>query len=351
MTSGLGLSGGVLAIVGFANGLTRRGHTVSVVTPAKGSIQAIDRIDPPVRVVRGKLSVSPSVGRPLANALLAFDLARRVPPSDILVATYTPSAVPVLLASALGRGAPYWLFADYREMFVHRPIERAILRLLPSRFRRILTYSSSSRLELPKGTPVGVVGLGLDDSYTTGGLHVGSRRKNHALYVGDGRPRKGLTDFLSSAEIAQSHLPDLSITIVTRDQPEIASSVPIERVHHPTNPDLATRYRQCGVFVSTSWAEGLGLPPLEAMACGAPVVLADQRGSRDYAVSGENCLLVPPRSPRETAEAMVRVLTDPDLSRRLGAAGPLTANRYRWDLALDRFEEALGLRAAPGIVS
>src|SRR5262249_7341019 len=131
------------------------------------------------------------------------------------------------------------------------------------------------------------------------------------------------------------------LCIVTKDEPAISCPVPFRHWVRPTNRALADLYRGCGVFVSTSWVEGLGIPPLEAMACGAPVVVTDQRGARDYAVRGGNCLVVPACAPKTVAQAVVRVLPDPRLARRLGEAGVRTAERYRWGPALDRFEAAL----------
>ena len=87
--------------------------------------------------------------------------------------------------------------------------------------------------------------------------------------------------------------------------------------------------------------EGFGLPPLEAMACGAPVVLTDSGGVRDYARHEDNCLLVPPRDPQALAAAMLRILTDPVLADCLRRAGPPTTARFTWEAAVDRFEAAL----------
>jgi glycosyltransferase involved in cell wall biosynthesis len=77
------------------------------------------------------------------------------------------------------------------------------------------------------------------------------------------------------------------------------------------------------------------------MACGVPVVLTDSRGIREFAVNGENCLMVPIRDPKALADAILRVLTDEELATRIAANGLQTASRYSWDDAVDRFEQAL----------
>jgi glycosyltransferase involved in cell wall biosynthesis len=272
-----------------------------------------------------------------------MELAQAVPLSDVLVATYTPTAVPTLLAHWHGRGSPAWLYADYPEMFARRPVERWIGRTLPRLFQRILTYSRASIDELPSVARgrARVVGLGLPSWDHLGPPASDVMRPRTALFLGDARPRKGLADFLEAMALAQQSLPDLRVYVATKDSSEVRSQVPFTRVVRPSPAELVELYRRCGVFVSTSWAEGLGIPPLEAMACGAPVVLTDQRGARDYAVDGQNCLLVPVHCPERVARAVVRVLSDPTLARRLSEGGLGTAEAYRWGPALDRFEAAL----------
>jgi len=72
--------------------------------------------------------------------------------------------------------------------------------------------------------------------------------------------------------------------------------------------------------------------PLEAMACGVPVVAAAVGGLADTVVDGVTGLLVPPRSPRELARTVGQLLADPAARRRLGEAGRERAwTRYTWE--------------------
>ncbi len=70
------------------------------------------------------------------------------------------------------------------------------------------------------------------------------------------------------------------------------------------------------------------MPPLEAMACGTPVVVSDSGGVRDFAEDGENCVVVPARNPEALAEGIVRLLGDRELRARLGEAGVAAASAY-----------------------
>src|SRR5690606_25581695 len=87
--------------------------------------------------------------------------------------------------------------------------------------------------------------------------------------------------------------------------------------------------RAADVLVSVPWYEPFGLVPVEAMACGVPVVASAVGGHLDT-VAGCG-LLVPPRRPRALARALREVLGNPDLGREIGAAGARRAReRYGW---------------------
>ena len=91
------------------------------------------------------------------------------------------------------------------------------------------------------------------------------------------------------------------------------------------------------LFVLSSRSEGLPISVLEAMAAGLPVVATNVGGVSELVVDGETGFLVPPADPRALAEAVGRLLRDPHLRHRFGAAGRRRAER-RFDVA--RFHEA-----------
>jgi glycosyltransferase involved in cell wall biosynthesis len=90
-------------------------------------------------------------------------------------------------------------------------------------------------------------------------------------------------------------------------------------------------YRGASAFVYPSIAEGFGLPVLEAMACGAPVVTTT--GSAPEEIAGDAALLVPPQDPVALRDAMRRVLTDETLASDLSRRGIERAQRYTWTAA------------------
>ena len=86
---------------------------------------------------------------------------------------------------------------------------------------------------------------------------------------------------------------------------------------------------RCRALVLVSLWEGFGLPALEAMACGAPVIAA--RAGALPEVVGDAALLVDPRAPAQLADAISRIGREADLAQWLSAAGPPRAARFQWE--------------------
>ncbi|QDV35765.1 glycosyltransferase [Tautonia plasticadhaerens] len=112
--------------------------------------------------------------------------------------------------------------------------------------------------------------------------------------------------------------------------------------------ELDTLYRRCAAFVFPSLYEGFGLPILEAMQLGAPVVAADNSSQPE--VVGDAGLLANAAEPGDLAAHLERLLDDPALRRRLGAQGRARSEQFRWDDVADRALRALDDGRRPRIV-
>lgn len=96
--------------------------------------------------------------------------------------------------------------------------------------------------------------------------------------------------------------------------------------------DLPTLLRSADIAVSVPWYEPFGLAPLEAMACGVPVVASAVGGHLDSVQDGVTGALVPPRDPGKLAQVVVDLLNDPDRSCYGKAAAERTRARFAWPL-------------------
>ena len=102
--------------------------------------------------------------------------------------------------------------------------------------------------------------------------------------------------------------------------------------------ELAGSYRAADAVVFPSgWAEPFGLVPVEAMACGTPVVAARSGGAAEFLVDEVNCLAAPPGDPAALARALQRLAGTPALRERLAAGGRATARELSVDTLADIF--------------
>jgi glycosyltransferase involved in cell wall biosynthesis len=110
--------------------------------------------------------------------------------------------------------------------------------------------------------------------------------------------------------------------------------------------ELPLWYNAAQLFAFPSLYEGFGLPVLEAMACGTPVITSTAASLPE--VAGQAAVLVPPEDTDRLAQEMERVLDDPQRQMEMRAAGRIQASRFSWRAMTDRtvasYERAVGQR-------
>jgi glycosyltransferase involved in cell wall biosynthesis len=168
----------------------------------------------------------------------------------------------------------------------------------------------------------------------------------YLLHVGARRPHKNVVTLVRALALLP---PDHHLVLVGAVDDRVPDPVPrvarelgvADRVLHlprVSEADLHTLYAAARVFTFPSLDEGLGLPLLEAMVVGVPVVASDIPVFRE--VSGGGALLVPPEDPAAWASA-VRAVEEPGRRQALVAAGRAQVRRSTWDLTVDRLVAAL----------
>jgi glycosyltransferase involved in cell wall biosynthesis len=105
--------------------------------------------------------------------------------------------------------------------------------------------------------------------------------------------------------------------------------------------DRAALYSRAEIFIYPSFFEGFGFPPLEAQACGCPVIAANRASLPE--ILGDSAILINPWKPEELAEAVRRVISDQELKRKLIEAGLNNAKRFCWQTAAAETLKALQL--------
>jgi len=162
------------------------------------------------------------------------------------------------------------------------------------------------------------------------------------LFVGTIEPRKNLATLLRAYRLLRDRYGmDVPLLLagamgwLSQDILDLVDQLELEdRVRflgRTTTDQLLCLYNLADALVHPAHYEGFGLPPLEAMACGAPVVCSDA-GSLPEVV-GDAAVLVPPDDEEAWAVALHRVLDSPDLQRSLSEKGQARARQFSWEKA------------------
>jgi glycosyltransferase involved in cell wall biosynthesis len=156
-------------------------------------------------------------------------------------------------------------------------------------------------------------------------------QRPYVLFAGTREPRKNLARLLEAFERLGPVDADLVLV-----GPEGWAELPTSRAVLPgflPRAEVDALYAGAAAVCYPSLREGFGLPVLEAMAQGAPVVTSATTSTAE--VAGDTGLLVDPLDVDAIAGALQRLLADPELGRRLGAAARVRAESFTWDRTAD----------------
>ncbi len=361
-------AGGVESHVrSLAAEFAREGHEVTVVTsqyrpdlPAEGTMEGFRIVRARTLGVAFNTPIDVGTGRTLRRLpadvvhlhypppLTSFFATRALANTDVPVClTYHCD---LFLSGLLGRG----LAGVYQRAFLPPTLRRV---------RRVIVHTRSygTTSAVLRGRPLEIIPSVVDLGRFRPGLEVGDLKrrlrvegKRVIVFTGRLVPHKGVDVILQ----ALRELPRDVVLVVIGSGPRLQPLIGLARrigvgdrvVFCPnvSDDDLPRLLALADVFVfpSQNRLEGFGLAVAEAMAAGLPVVIADVPGVREVIEDGKEGLLAEPLIADDLARKVGRLLDDPALARRMGAAGRLRAEtRYGLETVahqLIRLYEALG---------
>lgn len=229
---------------------------------------------------------------------------------------------------------------------------KLLYRKLPFKTKKIITSSKFSKQELIKYFPieksqVRVIYLGIDHI-----LRLKSRKtileeldlinKKFILAVSSINPNKNFIGIVDSLDFLDRE--DVEVVIVgSKDNiiyksTKLFTSEQIKLVGYIEDEGLKTLYEHAECFVYPSYYEGFGLPPLEAMSCGCPVIVSNRASLPE--VLGASALYCNPESAIDIASRINEILNDRNLKQSLTKKGLEHSKQFTWEkCTLELFKE------------
>jgi len=249
------------------------------------------------------------------------------------------------------------MFPQYLPNRAAYAYARASMWTAAHRSDRILTVSEASKRDIlhlfnVRPEKIVVVYNAIDEHFRTepSEEHVARVRERYqldhkfVLYVGNIKPHKNLVRLIEAFSQLRRDHDDLKLLIIGDEiskLPALRRAVHSHKLHkhvrflgYLKDDTLSVLYRLASVFVFPSLYEGFGLPPLEAMASGTPVVTSNISSLPE--VTGDAAVLVDPYDVDSIVDGMRRVLDDPALAAELSRRGLIRAREFSWERSVEK---------------
>jgi glycosyltransferase involved in cell wall biosynthesis len=319
----------VRALLTYADRLAARGHAVTVVVPARTRWRAA------WRTVTGQGPDWIRDFRARVGWVTRWDAAA-LPDGDVILATAWQSA-PVAASAPARCGAGFYLVQHYESLYHGDAAAVDATYRLPLRKIVISTWLGEIMRERFASAAEVIVTPVERELFHRVDVAVAPPRPR-VLMLHHDYAWKGVAEGLEAVARARRRVPTLRLVGFGVKRPRFP--LPYDEFHeNPPQARLAALYSGTDIYLCPSWDEGLGMPPMEAMACGAALVTYDNGGCRDYARDGETALVARRRDVEDLAGKLERLASDEALRARLAAAGrAFVTTAFDWDRAVTRLE-------------
>lgn len=338
--------GGFKIVYEYANNLVALGHIVNIIYAKRQIIRntVIDKTRRKISFIKNYVTRSYMPNSwftldPRINSILvrSLDDEKNIPNADIIIATAWWTSENVANYK-LEKGRKFYLIQDYENWDGD---EERLIRTWHLPLRKIVIAKWLAEIAEKMNESYAYIPNGLNFSKLGVDMPIETRNHKGIMMLYHKADWKGSKDGLHALSIVREHIPDISVTLFgTPSGADLPHWVNYRRL--PSQYELRRLYNNAAIFLSPSWNEGWGLPPSEAMMCGAAVIATDIGGHREYLADGVNGCLVPSRQPEAMAAAVIKLIEDNSRRIELAIAGTEYISQFTWDRATKSLLDSFG---------
>ena len=334
---------------GIYNYLKNQGHNVKVIT-GKWSITLSDPDILQMNIIRRRFFWFPQFNINTIKYLKRNEF-------DIIHGNSPKGALPIKLANQKRFISTIHDLGPFETSFTRIPIEKFLIKYIVNKSSYITTCSDFIRREIKYYIPnininkIFNLYSAIEDKYKPLPREAQILKEELnikgpvLLYIGRIAKYKGVNDIIRAYQIAKKEVPELNL--VMGGKPDFYMEKTYQEWKHKfkdiyflgfiSEKEIPAYYSMGDIFVTYSYAsEGFGLTPIEAIACGTPVICSSMIAYRE--VLQDNAILVPPKNPQQLAKEIVNLLKN-DLKRRdLIEKAQKFIKRYRWNSVGNKLE-------------
>lgn len=342
---GFNVSGGIRIIINIANGLARKGYSICIIVPDYAPVSPFeleDSVEIKVISTKGK-----GIWRKLFYYLILCFVSTQS--SDVVFATGCKTSY-CLFLSKLIHVSSVRLFSLIQG---YEPLSH-VQHLVKNKFIKNIFYiiaKFSYKVPMKKiavsswikdqigDNSIKVINNGVDLNVFLPNKKNNDKTNRFVIgTIGRLAKYKGYDIFLKA--ISSINSKDIELIVLSQEDLKLPNKIKARIIKPNNDTQVVDFYHQCDIFVFTSFVEGFGMPPLEAMACGVPVITTDCGGIRDF-VNNSNSIIVPTGDVHSIANAVTMLKKDKNLRESLGQQGLKTVKKFSLEIMIEQYCQVL----------
>jgi glycosyltransferase involved in cell wall biosynthesis len=276
---------------------------------------------------------------------------------DILHANSPKAAIPIILSNKRKFLTTIHDFTPFETKLTKFPFEKYLIKLVAKKSTIITTVSNSIRNKFKEFIPnidlkkIITIYNGIEKKFKPYPRKGEELKRNLGidgpiiLYIGRITPYKGVDYIIKAYKLAKETIPDIKLIIggtpdfLMEKKYKIWKDTyqDIDFMGYIAEEELPYYYSMADIFINySSSSEGFGLTPLEALACGTPIICSSIKVYRE--IFGNYAIYVPPQNPIRLAKTIIKFMKNNHLSEELVINAKKLIKKYTWDEVINRLE-------------